>query len=126
MELAEERGPARDRAQLLALLEHQAPELLDAELLHQELDARARAVLLLAEPREHAAHRLRQRQELLFGHELVEQLRRVRHRAEPAADVELEAAFGLPSTCTRSRDRAEVVEVGEPAGIVLAAREARS
>jgi hypothetical protein len=35
------------------------PELLDAELGDQELDPRAAAVLLLAEPREHARHGLR-------------------------------------------------------------------
>src|SRR5690606_33877774 len=59
VEILQERGPARIGAQLLALLEHDAPELVDAELLDQELDARARAVLLLTEAPEDAADGLR-------------------------------------------------------------------
>ena len=50
------------------------------------------AVLLLAQPGEDAADGAGQRQQLFLGDELGEQLRLVRHGAEAAADVELEAA----------------------------------
>ena len=46
---------------------------------------RARAVLFLAEPREHARDRLRQRQQFLNRQELGKHFRLVRHRAESAA-----------------------------------------
>ncbi len=85
---------------------------------------RARARFsLLAEAREHAAHRLRDRQELFLGQELVEELRVLRHRAEAAADVVLEAALRFAVDDARARDAADVVEVGQAARVVLAARE---
>ena len=79
--------------------------------------------MLLAQAGEHAADGLRQRQQLLLGHELVEQLRLMRHRAEPAADVELEAALRLAVLIAGDRDAADVVEVGQAAGVVAAAGE---
>ena len=60
---------------------------------------RARARLRFSPRRANTrADRLRDRQQLFLRQELVEQLRLVRHRAEAAADVELEAALPLPST----------------------------
>ncbi len=80
---------------------------------------RARAALLLAEAREDAGHGLREREELLLGAELVEDLRLDRHGAEPTADHDVEAALPV----AHLRDRAEVVERDEPARVLVTARE---
>ena len=80
-------------------------------------------LVALAEAREHAADRLRHRQQLAFGQEFVEQQRRLRHRAEAAAHVVLEAAHGLAVDGAGAGDAAHVVEVRQPARVVLAARE---
>ena len=81
------------------------------------------AVLLLAQPREDAADGLGERQQFFFGHELVEQLGLVRHGAEAAADVELEAALDLPSTRASRRCRRGRAVVTSAAGLSLAAGE---
>ena len=101
-------------------------ELLDAQLLDHELEAGARAVRLLAEAREHAAHRLRDRQQLFLGQELVEQLRVLRHRAEPAADVPARSRARLAVDLARARDGAEVVEVRQAARVVACSPRTRS
>ena len=85
VEIGQERRPARIGPQLCPLFEHAArlvssmPELLD-----DELEPRARAILPLPETGEDAAHRLRDRKELLFGEKLVEEQGGLRDRAEPA------------------------------------------
>src|SRR5262249_7125212 len=109
--------------QLGALLEHEALRLLDAELLHDELEAGARAVGALAQLREHAAAGLRDGEELLLGQELVEDESVLRHGADPPAHGPLEAARRLAVDDARARDGAEVVEVRDAAGVVLATRE---
>ena len=116
--------PARIVGQLGPLFEHQAPELVDAELLDQELDARRGAVLLLAKAGIDARDRLRQRQQLLRRHEAVEQLGLEGHAAKPAADVQLEAALdGAVVTGALRGDGAHVVQHHQPARLVLAAGE---
>src|SRR5258708_30858427 len=84
---------------------HETLRLLDAELLDDELEARARAVGALAEPREDAAHGLRDRQQLLLGQELVEDERVLRHGAETAAHDELEPALRLTTDTHLARAR---------------------
>ena len=119
---AVQRGSGRS---LRALLQHEPLELVDAELLDQELDAGARR----GSPSRRGARTrgtigLRQRQQLLLGQELVEQLRGVRHRAEPAADVELEAALRpcrRPRACCAMQPRSW--KLVRPQAFVLAAGE---
>src|SRR5690606_30716565 len=107
----------------LALFEDEAAKLLEAELLEEELHARSRAVLLLAEAREDACDGLRERKHLVDWHEVREELRLLRHRAEPASDEDLEAAFLSPIHVAHRGDRADVVDRGERAGLLLAAGE---
>src|SRR5262249_45697889 len=95
VEIVEERRPARIRPALCPFFADEPLEFVDAELLHQELDARARTILFLTESTEYARDGLRHRKELGLREELVDELRGVRHRAEPPADVELEPADGL-------------------------------
>ena len=123
VKVGEEGRPARIGAELGALFEHESLRLLDAELLDDELEPRARAILALPEAREDPAHGLRDGKELLLGEELVEDLGRLRDRAQPAADDDLEAALDDAVDLARARDRAQVVEVGEAARVLLAARE---
>jgi hypothetical protein len=115
----EECGPAVVVGEGLALLLDKPTKLLDAELGHQELDARATAILLLAEPREHAGDTLHLRQQLFLRRELGEHLRLVGHGAEASAHHDLEAALAVhhPS------HEASVVQLHQTAGLVLAARE---
>ena len=85
---------------------------------------RARAAILaLAEARKNAAHRLGDGKELFFGKELVEDLGRLRHRAESSADHELESSLRFAAHETRASDRSEVVEIGQSARVLFAARE---
>src|SRR5262249_11387143 len=81
-------GPAWIVRQGLAFFEDQFLEFLDAEILNQEFDARAGAILFLAEPREDAGHRLRQRKNLFHRDEGIELLGLIRHGAQPAASVD--------------------------------------
>jgi hypothetical protein len=118
-QLLEKGGPAIVVGENRALLRDELAERLDAELRHQELDARPTAIALLAQAREHAGHGLDLGEELLFGCELGEHLGLVGHRAETAAHHHLEAA----STVLHARDEAGVVELHQSAGLLLAARE---
>ena len=102
-----------------ALLENEPPELLEAQFVDEELEARGVAVLLLAEAGKDARHRLRDREQLLFREEGVEQLRLVGHRAEPAADIEGEAAVAVDDL----RDGPQVVHLRQAAGLAFAAGE---
>src|SRR5262249_29216054 len=113
------RGPAIVVGQRLALLGDEPAELLDAELRNEELDPRAAAVLLLAEPREYARDGLGLGQQLLFGRELREHLRLVRNGTQPATHHDLEAALPVDD----ARDVAGVVQLDQTARLVLAARE---
>ena len=70
----------------------------------------------LAKTRPIARHK---RQQFFLRHELREQLRLLRHGAEAAADVELEAAFAV----LNDADRADVVDPDQAAGFVAAAGE---
>ena len=119
----EVRSPARIVGQPGALLQDQPPELVQPELGDQELDARPGAILLLAQPREHARDRLRQRQELFLRQEFVEQLGLVGHRAQPAPDVGDEPAAQLPVDGAGGRHQAQVVHRYQPARVLAAARE---
>ena len=110
----------RERGPLFA---HQSPELVEAQLRDQELDAGAGAVALLAQAREHSSNRLKGRQDLVFGHERFEQPSLVRHRPEPAADMHLEAALLYAVHLAGHCDGAEVVHGDEPAGVLPAAGE---
>ncbi len=123
VQVGQEGGPARVGPQQLALLQDQPLELGEAELLDQELDPRALAVRLLPQPSEHPRHRLGHRQQLLLGQELVEELGGVGDGAEPAPDVIAEAPLRLPVHHAGLGDAAHVVEVGQPAGLTVAAGE---
>src|SRR6185312_8421066 len=72
---------------------------------------------------EHAGHRLREGKQLRFRQELVVELGAVGHGPESATDDDLETADDLAVHHAGLRDRAEVVEVREAAGVVRAARE---
>ena len=61
-------------------------------------------------------------QQFLFGHEIGEQLGLLRHGAEAAADVDLEAALPLPVHLSQRRHRADIVHVRQRAGLFAAAR----
>ena len=119
-------GPSRIVRQNLSLFEHQPAELFDAQLGDQELDARLRAILLLTEPRKDAGNGLSDRQQFFFRKKRIEELRIVRHRAEPAADIEFEAAFLLAVFDARDGDGAHVVHVDQAAGFALRNRRMRS
>ena len=116
-------GPPVIVSQRGPLLTHQPPELVEAQLRHQELDAGAGAVAFLAQAREHPSDRLEGWQDLVFGHERLEQPRLVRHRPEPASDIHLEAALLDAVHLAGHRDRAEVVHDDESAGVLSAAGE---
>ena len=116
-------GPPVIVRQRGSLLAHQPPELVEAQLRHQELDAGAGAVAFLAQPREHPGDRLEGRQDLVFGHERLERPGLVRHRPEPASDIHLEAALLDAVHLAGHRDRAEVVHDDESAGVLSAAGE---
>ena len=116
-------GPARVVVELGAFLPHQPLEFLETELGDQELDARRGTVALLAQARVHPRDRLRDRQQLLGGQEVGEQLGLVRHRAEPAAHVQLEAALRLAIHLARHRHGAQVVHPHQAARLVAAAGE---
>ena len=118
-EVRHQLGPALVRAEALALLLDQALELVEPELLHEELDARLRAALLLAQAREDTRDRLREREQLFGGAELREHLGLHRHGAQAAADDDLEPAL----TVDHLRHGAEVVERDQAAGVVVAAAE---
>ena len=116
VELAQVSGPGRVVGQNGALFQDQALELFDAKLGHQELEPGAVAVLLFAQAGKHAGDGLRQGQDLVFSDEGVEQLGVVGHGAQPAADVELEAALFLAVHPAGGGDVAQVVHVHQPAG----------
>ena len=114
-------GPARIVRQDFALGLHQPLEFLDAELAHQELQPRRIAILLLAEPGEHAGDRLREGQDLFFRNEFVVQPGLLRHGAESSADPQLESAPRLAVFLASDRDGAEIVQPHQRAGILFAA-----
>ena len=119
VQVGQERRPARIGAQLGALFQHQPLGLLDAQLLDHELEAaRFARFVLLAQAREHAADRLRDRQQLLLGQELVEQPAPPAARRPGRRRLELEAAHGLAVHLARARDGADVVEVGQAARVL--------
>ena len=111
--------------QTLALFQHQFLEFLDPQILNQELDARAAAILLFAQARENAGDRLRQRQQFFRRNKRVEQLRLIRDGAEPAADGHFKAALLLSVFDLRDGDHAHVVHARESAGMLRAAAEGR-
>ena len=119
VQVVQECGPALVRAKRLALFGHELFELVDADLLHEELDAGAGAALLFTEAREHTRHSLRKGKELFLRAELGEHLGLHRHRAEPSADHDAESALAV----SELRYRPEVVEGDETTRIVFAARE---
>ena len=84
---AQEGGPFGVVRQGGALFQHQALELVDAELLHQELDAGAVAVFLFAQAGEDAGDGLGGGQQLALGQKGIKQLGLLRHGAQPAADI---------------------------------------
>ncbi len=113
--------PARVGGQCLAFGEHEAFESLDAQLVHEELDAGTGAILFLAKPGKDAGDRLRGGQQFLHRQKLRQHFCLIRHRAETAADKHFEPA----SAVMDFGDGAEVVHVHQPAGFVLAAGESR-
>ena len=116
-------GPALVAGEAAPLFLHQPPKLVDAEPGHQELDAGAGPVALLAEPREHPRDRLEGREDVGLGHERIEELRLVGHRAEAPPHVDLEPALGPRGGLSGDRDRPEVVHVHEAARVLPATRE---
>src|SRR5207248_1368941 len=78
-----------------AFFDDQLFELLDAELLHDEFEARLLAVFLFAQPGKHPPNGPRHWQQLFFRQEIENQLGLMRYRSEAAADVELKAAAFL-------------------------------
>ena len=95
VQVVEKLGPARVRGQDGSFLPHQAAKFLNAELGYQELNAGAIAVFLFPEAGKDAGDGLGDGQQFFGGHELVEKLGLVWHRAQAAADVELKAALFL-------------------------------
>ena len=80
-------------------------------------------VFLLSQAREHPADRLRQRQQLLLGDEVVEQLGLMGNRPEATTDVELEAALLDAVLFSHDRHRTDVVHVCQAAAMARTARE---
>ena len=74
----------------------------------------------------HAGDGLRQRQQFFFGQEFFEELGLMRHRAEPAADVDLEAAPQLAVYLARDGDAAEVVHAAPARRLRRGSRRRRS
>lgn len=71
--------------------------------------------------REDAGDGLGQRQQLFLGHEFVEEFGLVRDGAQPAADIDFKAAFGLTVDLPHLGDAAVVVDADESAGVGVAA-----
>ena len=117
--------PARVGPQLLAGGENLLAEFLDAPLVHEEFDARGIAVFLFAVLAEHAADRLGERQHFLDRRKLRERARLARHRAEPAADDDLEAALELAVDFADRGDVTDVVHLDDPTGVLRATAEGR-
>src|SRR5580658_8696958 len=120
MQVAEERGPAGIRPQVGALLQYETLGLFDSQFLDHELEARARTILPLTQAGKDSADGLGDGEQLLLGEKLVEQLRGLRHGAQPAPDHELEPSLDLAAHLPRARDGAHVVEVREPTGVLFA------
>ena len=111
-------------AQLGALFEHQALELLDAELLDHELEARARRGSSFSPRRANTRHTACAiGSSSSSGTNSSNSCAVLRHRAEAAADVELEAALHLAVDDARARDAPMSWKLVRPHGVVLAARE---
>ena len=133
LRLLEVGGPARIVAELGALLPHQPLELLDPQLGNQELDACRGAVALLSEARVNPRDRLRDRQQFLGSQSakvaansraaFAVHLGLMRHRAEAAADVQLEAALRFAVHLAGHRHGAQVVHAHQSARLVAAAGE---
>src|SRR5206468_4277465 len=87
--------PARIVRQRLALLGDEPLEFPDAEFVDEKLDARAGAILLFAEPSEHASDGLRRRQEFLDRQEFRQHFRLIRHSAKAAAYENFETALAV-------------------------------
>ena len=94
---------------------------IDGEELTAPQSKRLRSILLFTKPREYTGHRLSQRKQFLFGHELVEEPRVVGNSAKPAADVDFEAALLHSVFDALHGNRAHVVQIRQTARIVLAA-----
>src|SRR5213075_1756374 len=65
----------------------------------------------------------RQWKQFFLGKELFEQLRLMWHRAEPTADVNLEAALDFPINRARGGDATQIVHRDQRARFVLASAE---
>ncbi len=107
----------------LAFLEHQLLEFLDAQILDQKLDARAAAIFLLAQTREHAGDRLRERQQFFRRNKCVEQLGLIRDGAKTTADGHFKAALFFSVLDARDGDHAHVMHAREPTGVLRAPAE---
>ena len=121
-EVVQVERPATVLRQDRAFFQHQSPKFLDAQLGHQEFQARPRPVLLFTQPREDPADRLRQGQDFFLRHKFVQQLRLVRNSTQSAADVEGETAPQLAVFDPCLGDEADVVHVGQTASVIGAAR----
>ena len=117
--------PARVVRQVLALFQNQFLEFLDPQILNQELDARAAAIFLLAARAKTRAIACAERQQFLRRNEGVEQFRLVGNGAQAAADIHFKAALFLSVFDSRDGDHAQVVHVGQAAGVLRAAAERR-
>src|SRR6185436_6348824 len=81
------------------------------------------AVLLLAKTREDASDGSRERKNVFSGDEFFVQLRLMRHRTQPAADEDLEAADFLAVDHLRRSNAAKVVERHQRTRFMLASAE---
>ena len=115
--------PARVVLELLPLLEHLGPELINAPLADEELDARFVAVLLLTVLRVDPRDCLRHRQEFLGRQKLVEDLGLLRHGAESAAHHEPKALLFFAIHHALHGGVSNVVHCGQAAGMLRAAAE---
>ena len=112
----------------LPLLLDLVGEFLDAELVHQDLDARLVDVVAPAVLVVDAQDRLDVAQQIALRQERPDGLRQIRHAAEPAADADLEAGLAgavavEPQADVVDLDGGAVVRGGRDGDLELARQE---
>ncbi len=115
--------PSRIGSQRLALFQNQFLEFLDAQIVNEELDPRAVAILFLAEPGEDSGYGLRERQNLFHRNKRVKEFRHVRDGAKSATDEHLKSPLLRSVLVPGAGDEADVVHVRQAASVLRASAE---
>jgi hypothetical protein len=115
--------PARIFAEFLARGEDLLAKFFNAPFVNEKFDAGGVAVLFFAVLAEDAADRLGEREQFLHRGKLGQQAGLARHRAESAADDNLETALEPAVDLAHRGGVADIVHLGQTAGVLSAAAE---